>query len=73
MRSTSSFVDSDGVRDYANSVLLAGSPANPTARNVTRVAPINAMDQRWHMVTLTSQPGGGPGYRCRTCPRRATA
>lgn len=61
--STCRFLDSDGVTSYPNAVLLAGSPANPTAVNVSRRAPINAMDQAWHMVTVTSQPNRQRGYR----------
>ena len=45
-------------------VLLAGTPQNPTAENLTRVAPIDAADQRWHMITISSQPNNQPGYRC---------
>ena len=57
------FLDSDGVYSNANAVLPANTSANPTAANVSRQAPINAMDQNWHMVTLTSLAQGVPGYR----------
>ncbi len=49
-------------------MLAPGTANNPTGANITRTAPVDALDGRWHMVTLTSQPGGRSGYRCTTVP-----
>ena len=54
------WVDSDGlVAQPLRAIPLPGS--NATSAN--RVAPINAMNGLWHMITLTSQPRGQRGYR----------
>lgn len=43
--------------------MAAGTVNNPTNSNITRAAPVNALDGRWHMITLTSQPNKESGYR----------
>ena len=56
------FVDSDGL--VAQPLATLPQTGGKTNATTNRTVSVNVMDGMWHMITVTSQPDLGLGYRC---------